>query len=368
VRLETFEPDYGDFYVPAFTAKVDDQDLVRDLFMAVTRVQVTMKEKAAADFSITVASAFSWTTGEFFAMRGEEAIDLIELFRFGASVKLALGYGEPAKLLPMIEGLVTRIGTSFTENGTPELTISGFDKLHPLTIGQETRHWENQLESDVVADIAGRHNLDAIVTATSEVMPRIDQSQQSDFAFLNKLAERLDCTFYVRGNTLHFGPRRRDAPPTVELEWGRGLSSFSPTANIAKQVTRVVVCGRSESGEQFEGVAERGDEADTEARRDSGAGRIAQALGREPVLRVRAAVRNQAEATARARAIFNEHAQDLVTGDGECVGLPEIMPDSNIMISGVGRAFSKTYYVAEATHSLDTGGYRTRFGFREMLV
>jgi phage protein D len=368
VNLEELERGYGDFYVPSFTVKVDGQDLVRDLFLAVTRVQVTMKEKAAADFSLTVASAFDWEKREFIAKRGEERVDLIELFRFGASVELALGYGEPARLVPMIEGLVTKIGTSFTESGTPELTISGFDKLHPMTIGKETRHWEDQLESDVVADIAGRHNLKPVVTATTGVKPRIDQSQQSDYEFLKQLAERVGWTFYVRGKSLHFGPRRNREPAAIQLKWGGGLSSFSPTANIATQVTRVVVCGRSESGEEFEGVAERGDESDSEARRDSGAGRVARALGREPELRIRAAVRDQAEATARARAIFDERAQDLVTGDGECVGIPDIVPDSNVEIVDVSRAFAKPYYVTEATHSLDSGGYRTRFGVREMLV
>ena len=368
MNLQNLERDHGEFYVPAFTARVDGQDLVRDLYLAVTRVQVTMKEKAAADFSFTVASAFDWEKREFVAMRGEERIDLVELFRFGAGVELALGYGEPARLTSMITGSVTRIGTSFTENGTPELTIGGFDKLHPMTIGKDTRHWEKKRESDVVADIAGRHNLEAIVTPTSEPPPRIDQSQQSDYEFLKQLAERLGWTFYVRGNSLHFGPRRNREPARVQLAWGGGLSSFSPTANIAKQVTRVVVCGRSESGEEFEGIAERGDESDTETRRDSGAGRVARALGREPELRIRAAVRTRAEATARARAIFEERAQDLVTGDGECVGIPEILPDVNIEVSGVGRAFDKSYYVVEATHSLDSGGYRTRFGVREMLV
>lgn len=367
MNLEQLQARYGDFYVPAFTVKVDDQDLVRELFLAVTKVQVTMKEKAAADFSLTVASAFDWEKREFVARRGEQRIDLIELFRFGATVELALGYGEPAKLVPMIHGLVTKIGTSFTETGTPELTISGFDKLYPLTIGKETRHWEDQLESDVVADIAGRHNLEPVVTPTTGARPRIDQSQQSDYEFLKQLAERLGWTFYVRGKKLHFGRRNRK-PPTIQLKWGGGLSSFSPTANIAKQVTRVVVCGRSESGEEFEGVARRGDESDSEARRDSGAGRVAQALGREPELRIRAAVRDKAEATARARAIFDERGQDLVTGDGECIGIPDIRPDSLIQIEGVSRAFAKPYYVTEATHSLDSGGYRTRFGVREMLV
>jgi phage protein D len=48
--------------------------------------------------------------------------------------------------------------------------------------------------------------------------------------------------------------------------------------------------------------------------------------------------------------------------------LPDIVPDMNVEILQVGRAFSKPYYVTEATHTIDSNGYRTRFQVREMLV
>jgi phage protein D len=341
---------------------------VRDLMLAVTRVELGLKERAASDFSFTVASAFDWEQREFLALSGEERVDLIDLFAFGTPVDIRLGYGEPGKLTTLLTGIVTRIGTNFAEGGTPELTVGGFDHLYPLTIGKETRHWENKRDTDVVEEIATRHTLTPAVADTQEVKPRIEQSQQSDFEFLGKLAERNGMIFYVRDTTLYFGPRRNQEAPAVQIAWGGGLSSFSPSANIAKQVSRVEVCGRTEAGEEVTGIAERGDESDTEVRRESGAGHVAQALGRESVLRIRAAVRSQEEANARARAILEERAQDLVSGDGECVGLPEIVPDTNLEIGGTSRAFSKTYYVNEATHSLDSDGYRTRFAVREMLA
>jgi len=370
MKLEEFGGTYGDFYVPSFVAKVGDQDLVRELFLTVTRVEVGMKQKAPADFSLTIASAFDWAKRDFVAMRDEEEIDLIELFAFGAPVEIMMGYGNASPLTSMLKGIVTRVGTGFSESGTPELTIGGFDKLHPLTIGKETHHWEKVRDSDVVRDIASKNNLDADVSRTDPERPRVDQNEQSDFGFLKTLAERNQgVTFYVRGDQLHFAPSRKKETAKVQLHWGGGLSSFSPTANIARQITAVEVCGTSaETGKAFVGRAERGDESDSENSRESGSGRIAKALGRSPVMRIRAAVRNEDEAKARARAILEERGQDLVTGDGECVGLPDIVPDMNVEILQVGRAFSKSYYVTEATHTIDSSGYRTRFQVEEMLV
>ena len=86
------------------------------------------------------------------------------------------------------------------------------------------------------------------------------------------------------------------------------------------------------------------------------------------MLSISAAVHTQQEADERAKAILEDRAQSFVTGEGECVGLPELLPDRNIRISGVGRAFSKTYYVTEATHSIDGKGYRTRFKVEEPSI
>jgi phage protein D len=86
------------------------------------------------------------------------------------------------------------------------------------------------------------------------------------------------------------------------------------------------------------------------------------------VLNVRSAVRNQAEADARAKAVLEERAQQFVTGTGESVGLPELLPDVNVAIGGLGPAFSKTYYVPEATHRLDGSSYRTTFKVQETTV
>lgn len=369
MKLEQLAELYGDFYVPSTVVKVGGKDLLRDLFLAVTRIEVDLKEKAAARFSFTVASAFDWEDREFTARRDQKRVDLIELFAFGSPVEIALGYGEPVKLKPMLSGIVTEISTGFPESGAPQLTISGYDGLYPLTVGKNTRHWEKEPDSTAARAIAGYNGLKADVKDTTPVKDRIDQNEETDMVFLTKLAERNSVTFYVRAGRLYFGPRQDSTSDIVELFWGKGLTSFSPTANLAKQITSVEVSGTSAvRGETVVGKASRSDEDAPEASRETGADRVAKALGEAPVLKIRAAVHTQAEADARAKAILKERAQDFVTGDGECIGLPDIVPDTNIALDGLGRAFTKTYYVTAATHSLDGAGYRTRFQVRETSI
>ena len=371
MRLRDLEQDnvHELFYVPTFAVKVGGDDVVRDLYLAVTSVSVDLKEKAAGRFSFTVAGAFDWQAHEFLATRRAERVDLLTLFEFGSTVEIALGYGDVKDLRPMLTGPVTEISTDFSAGSSPELSIGGSDGLYPLTVGKYTRHWENKPDSTAVNDVASEARLAVDVRPTTPNKARIDQSNETDMVFVTRLAERNGATFYERDRTLYFGPRRNDATDVAELTWGEGLLSFSPEANLARQVAEVRVHGRSEArGEPIVGTARRGEESGRDTRGRSGGDRAVTALSRNPVLNIRAPVRTQEEADTRAQAVLEERAQDFVTGSGECVGLPALLPDTNVTINGLGRAFSKTYYLAEATHTIDGGGYRTSFKVQETTV
>jgi len=362
MNLQQLNQTYGDFYVPAFVVKVGADDVVRDLFLTVTGVEVDLKDKGAGHFSFSVANAFDWETREFIAHKQEKRVDLLELFAFGSPIEVSLGYGEPSRLKVMLKGIVTEIGTSFT-SGAPELKVSGFDELYALGAGKNTKHWEDSYDSDAVRDLVSKLKPSANIVKTELKNPRIDQNEESDLAFIEKLAGRnKKVVYYIRDDKFYFGPRHNEAGAAVELVWGEGLLSFSPQVNLAKQVTEVVVYGRSAlKGEEIFGMARRGDEEGSDAKGESGAERLAKALKNPSTMKVRMALRSQEEANTRAKAILDERAQDYVTGDGECIGIPDIVPDINVLLQGIGTRFSNLYYVSEAAHKLDSGGYRTTF-------
>jgi phage protein D len=367
--LRTLNASYGDFYVPGFTVKAGGQDLVRELFLTVTSVEIDLKEKAAAHFTIAIAGAFDWQSRQFVAHKKEERVDLLDLFVFGRSIEISLGYGEPSRLKPIVKGIVTEIATGFSAGGSPELKISGFDNLYKLGTGKNTYHWEESYDSDAVQDLASKLKVSTDIVTTGLKKPRIDQNEESDLAFIEKLAGRNKNTiFYLRDDRFYFGPRHNERKDVLELVWGEGLLSFSPQVSLAKQITEVAVYGWSaENGEVIVGKARRGEEEGRDGGQ-SGGERLAKALDAPSPMKVRMAVRSQDEADARAKAILDERALDYVTGDGECIGLPDIVPDINISLGGLGKGFTKIYYVSEATHKLDSSGYRTTFKVQEPTV
>lgn len=360
MELAALSSQQGDFYVPACAVRVDGKDLLLDHVVAITQAEADLKLDAAGRFSFTIVDAFDFDTREF--LTGDGNSNLIDLLAFGATIEVAMGYGDTKSLRTLISGVVTQITTDFKEDGPPELTVSGYDNAFPMTAGKNSNSWTQRRDSDVVQEIAGKNNLDADIVSTKEDLHQIEQSQQGDLEFINKLAARNGYESYVTGKTLHFRPSQNQGSGVVTLEWGKSLLSFKPDGNIAGQISGVEVYGWDpKTKDRIVGKAMHGEEPGRDPGRESGGDKITAVLRKQPILRVRQPVFSAAEATQRARALLKERADQFLTGEGETIGIPDVVPGRNVTIAGLGKAFSKTYYVQEATHRFDSGGYRTRF-------
>lgn len=365
---------YGNFYAPAFCVRVGGVDVVRDLLVAVSQVEVGLVMNSASNFTFTLSDCYSYKSHSFLSGRGA---DILQIFTLGAEVEICIGYGDSSSIPTTLLGSVSKISTSFPETGAPELVVEGFDHGHALTYGTRSESWRDRTHSDVVQQIASRHNLNVVSDRTTEKHKQIEQNQLSDWDFLTKLATRntddagSHFEVYVdpgvaKKSTLHFGKPRVKSAPVVRLIWGEGLLSFRPEANLAGQVSKVesyawdvnrkeAIVGKASSG----GGSSRGKPVDQHL------GALVRAPDKETTLRLRQPSFTQSEANQRAKAALGEKEKKFLTADAEAVGLPELRPDCMVQIDNVGKLFSKNYFIERATHRIDGSGYRTRFHVRE---
>lgn len=365
MKLSTLSNNYRDFYAPASAIRIGGVDLLRDLEVAVNHVEVDLQLGTASRFSFTITNTYNH---EFHTFKGGRGSDLLSIITFGAEVEVCLGYGDLKTTPVSARGMITEISTNFTEGGSPELSIAGYDHGFPLTMGKSSRTWSKRRDSDAAQDIASFHNLAAVIEQTKEQHAQIEQNQESDWEFLKKLADRNHFELYVdEKKNLHFGTPNDKGGAVVELVYGQGLLTFKPDANLAGQVSKVEVYGWNRKEKKaIVGTATTGQESGLTGK---SAGQLLDNFVRDPkkmpVLRLRQPVFTQAEADQRAKAALNERAKKFLTGEGESVGLPQLRPDRNVALSNLGARFSKTYYIQQATHKIDSNGYRTRFKVKE---
>lgn len=359
--ITQLEESYRNFYAPAFQIVVDGKDIVSQLFMEVASVQVDNTLKGADRFSFTVNSTFNFQTREF--------EHLTDLFGFGKPVKISLGYQDIQSLKFMHRGIITAVQTSFPASGLPQINVSGYDLSYPMTKGKESHNWDNAKDSDIVAKLADKHGLTPVIEDTQVEHPKIEQSQQSDFEFIEKLAERNGYEFYVFDKQLIFRPPANDETAVVTLEWGKGLVSFAPEINISEQISKVEVRGWDVSAKkEIVGTAGQGDEPGRDPSRRSGAEFIKTISPSGGELKIRVPVYSKQEADRMAEAILKKRSEMFVQGGGESIGVPDILADRNIELLGLGKLFSKTYYVEQSTHTVSTAGYRTAFKVKDTTI
>lgn len=365
MELATLARGYQDFYAPAYAVRLGRDDLMRDLLVAVSQVEVDMELGKTTRFSFTVTDCYSHKLHAFKTGRGA---DVLSLLTFGTEIEMCLGYGDARSTPPLVTGTITEITTNFPDGGAPELTVSGNDHGFALTMGKSSRSWSNARDSDAVHEIAGFHNINARIETTKAPHAQIEQSQESDWEFLKKLADRNHFELYVdERKTLHFSPPNDKAAAVVRLVYGEGLLSFKPEANLAGQISQVELYGwNPKTKKPFIGRASAGEESGLDGK---SAGQHLNSFVRDPkkkpTLRLRQPVFTQAEADQRAKAALNERAKQFLTGEGETIGLPELRPDRNVALDKLGAPFSKTYYLQQTTHKIDSSGYRTRFKVKE---
>src|SRR5690349_6473476 len=110
--LVELEDDHRGFYVPAYEILVDNQNLLTDLFMEISSVQVDNVLKGGDRFSFIVNSTFNFEKKDFEHLQ--------DTFASGNAVEISMGYQNSKPQPPdtkalrvMIMGKITGVQTSF---------------------------------------------------------------------------------------------------------------------------------------------------------------------------------------------------------------------------------------------------------------
>lgn len=355
MNFTALEKKYANFYAPAFEILVEGKNL-REMGLEITSVKVDQMLEGADYFTFEINNMFDLGQG------------LKPLLPVGKKVSIRMGYGR--QLEPVLTGVITSMTTQFQAAHSPRLVVTGFDLSYPMTKGMGSDSWDRVQHSDVAVRIAEKYGLKSKVDPTEVVYPKVmKRSDKSDFEFLQKLAADNYFEFSVFGDTLYFRKPQYELEAVVELEWQKQLLYFSPEINVAGYMTEVEIRGwNPKTKKEIVGKAKAGHPLGNP--RELTGGKLVQSLLRQPeTLSLRHPVFSQQEAEKLAKAILNKHNEGLITGEGETIGLPDIMPGRIIRLNGLGSTFSKSYYIEKSVHHISAGrGYLTTFHVKESVL
>jgi uncharacterized protein len=314
---------------------------------------------------------------------------------------LSLGYaGDRSEEL--FVGEITGVNASFPNSGMPTLTVVAHDFLQRLTHGAKDRAFRISIPSIgnfPLPDVA----VVAIATATNLLIPDPDpiggalsflttlatylvapaiaqkgvriQRGESDFEFLSAIAKQngwemyIDHTLEPRGYVLKFQFLVQDYAPSLALKWGASLMEFTPRLTAVGDVFGVsatvwvdslkmefvIVLSWDYDRAAFNLVVYPGLVGDLDSIVGSEA--AGKTISIKPASFALAPQKILSELLPR--------LNNRLTGTGSAVGDLRIKAGAVINLEGLGDQFSGLYRITSATHSIDSGGYRTSFEVRK---
>lgn len=340
---------YSHFYGPTVKIKIDGSDLnLAQIPVSAVRVTSTTGPKADS-FQFRVENGYNQQDRKF---------DWIgSTIKAGKAITISLGYVD--KFEEVFDGYVTGITLDYPDEGNPSVTVRGMDRSMFLMRGSHSKLWTNKKVSDVVKEIAGNNNLTSQIDDTGTVKKVIEQMQTSDFLFVKQLAQDLNYEFFVVGNKLIFRKRKTSGTPVMTLSYGANLKRFSVDVDISNQISKVIVRGLDpETNQPLSATGQTVNKIGSNPKTGKD---IVAPLSSRMVETLYSVSGTQGELQSLANAKLNERAMELVSGEGECVGIPELRAGRFIKLEGLGNSFNQPYFMNQVTHTLDDRGYYTTF-------
>lgn len=282
-------------------------------------------------------------------------------FEIGADLDVTLAAPDAAQTTTLFRGVITTFEPEFTEREVI-LAIRGYDRSHMMNRIPNTATYQDMSYSDIAGKLAASAGLSGgTIDSTGRAIDFVQQTNETDWAFLWRLATAIGYELLVDGRKLHFRRPKRSADTTVALTWGRSLLSFRPRVSGIQQVSSVRVRGWDPETQQ----AIVGEASRPELSSSIGVDRskIVSSMGGGTLTVVDQPVGSQSEAESIAESVAARLANAYVEADGVAIGDARLRAGAAVKVDGVGTRFGGTYTLTEAVHVIRPGGgYHTQFG------
>lgn len=320
----------------------------------------------------------------------------------GMDVEVELGTDDDHAIV--FRGRIYKLDGAFPGDAAPTLKLQAYDGRMRMGLRQRNRTFADMALSAIVSEVVRPYFNQVQVDVEGDPnFPGngIRQQDESDLAFLIRLAGAYGCVMYVtaedRGDTFHFIAQYKvmKAEPVVTVYYGRtdvdyGLRSFQSNVDTAQiQLPRTLSGIDYDTGDPTEiktaellDAGDADDEFFDENLTEFRANQPDKAELLERLLDVAQTARDLLRAdlgtsvrTAvptfttedQQRAIADNQFSTSLRGmraSGTADGIRKLVAQTSVEIKDVGGRFSGTWFLSQVRHVLDEKGYRSEFECR----
>ncbi len=350
--IKALRTKYEDFHSPAFTIKVDGKPLESN-----ENIISSLDVDLCADGS---AGGCRFTVGNEYDYEKTEMLhNMAKTLKVGAKLEIQGGY---VKKQDIFFGYVDECSIEYSGSKPPRIAVSGVDGFGYLMNCQEPMYGGKKKPKQLVEEImkkatgAGFAKSVTVGNIPASDVPPIKE-QLDDFTYLRMLAERYCMSLLCVNGELIFDNVISNSSPIITLSATKDLLTFSRRMSLGGQAGSVTVWGRDVNQKFIQGTASSVSIGGSGKSAAQAAPKFAKAVRREYC----EYVRTEQECKALAQSRLDSLALEFVSGQGSCLGIPELIPGRYVTIDGLDGDSEGSYFISKVHHNFNEDGYITTF-------
>lgn len=343
---------YDGFRAPAFTIKIGGKTLESTEYQIRTLEVDLCADGSAGGCRFTITSEYDYEKSEWLK-------NLAKTIEVGAKLEIQGGY---IKKEDIFYGYVDEYTIEYSGYDPPRISVSGVDGFGFLMNCQEPIYGGQKKPKQLVEEIlqkatgAGFAKSVKVGNLAASDVPPIKE-QLDDFTYLRMLAERYCMSLLCVNGELIFDDVISSTNSIITLSAAADLLTFSKRMSLQGQVGGVTVWGRDVNQKFIQGVAQSVSLSGSGKTATQIASKFAKATRREYCEYVRTA--DECKNLAQAR--LDSLALEFVSGEGSCLGIPELIPGRYVTIQGIDGDTEGSYFMSKVHHRFNEDGYITTF-------
>lgn len=280
-------------------------------------------------------------------------------FAIGDAVEVKLGTAQAAAPTAVFKGEIVAQEVEFT-TASALLSFRAYDQGHRLYRNRRSATFQDMTTSDIVQKVLQSGGVRAgTIDATTTVHRFMQQSMETDYAFLQRLAAGANCEFGVTDGTAFLRRRVNGAGPAATFAWRENAISFRPRMTAAQQHDSVKVTAYDPATKQT--LTGQASEPSEIAPAAADARRRGEGFGASELLVADRIVTTQEEANELAQSTLDTLAGGAFEADGIMQGDPAIKAGGKLKVEGFRAPYDGDYVLTSVTHVYGGGDYKTKF-------
>lgn len=289
-----------------------------DIDRRVIEIRVTQNEHGKADeFEMTLSNKDGYFSDA-------------DRFHAGDEIELYVYFADKPRVF-----MGTYTVDDITDESMPSVVrVSGLasDTVKKTLRTLKSRGLEGATLFGIVRGIAEEHGLKPNIIGEDVPMGRKEQKEETDLAFLTRLAEEYGFSFRIDGENLYFWDRQEaEKVPALDLQGliRRRVFRYKTHKTYKKMTVRYY---DPQKKQYIESNVEAGEIKNTQTGKET----------------IRAESHEQANRIAKAK--LKAYNDKEMTCEIDCLGVPELRPGINVKIQNEGNIYDGLWHIEQAEH------------------